>query len=91
MATSGATRRKLSVITLGVSDLEGSIEFYRDALDLKRDEFDSNEIAFFDLDGPRLALFPREKLAKDAGISQEGTGFQWICVVMAQKRCKTQQ
>lgn len=70
--------RKLSIITLGVSNLERSIQFYENALDLKRDEFESNEIAFFDLDGPQLALFPKDELAKDVGVSPEGSGFQGI-------------
>jgi len=47
---------KLSVITLGVSNLQRSIRFYEMALELKRVPFESNSIAFFDLDGPRLAL-----------------------------------
>jgi catechol 2,3-dioxygenase-like lactoylglutathione lyase family enzyme len=70
--------RKLSLITLGVSNLERSIKFYEEALDLEQDEYDSKEIAFFNLDGPQLALFPRDELAKDAGISPEGNGFQGI-------------
>lgn len=70
--------RKLSIITLGVSDLESSIQFYKEALDLKQTDYVSDEIAFFDLDGPQLALFPKEELAKDAGVPNDGKGFQGI-------------
>jgi catechol 2,3-dioxygenase-like lactoylglutathione lyase family enzyme len=70
--------RKLSVITLGVSNLERSIRFYEIALDLKRVPYESDSIAFFDLDGPRLALYSKVALAEDAGISPEGQGFSGI-------------
>ncbi|GAB3535975.1 VOC family protein [Photobacterium alginatilyticum] len=70
--------RKLSIITLGVADLKQSAAFYENVLNLKRTEFDSDEIIFFDLDGPELALFPKPELAKDVGISPEGTGFAGI-------------
>ena len=70
--------RKLSIITLGVDDLTKSVEFYENVLDLKRTDFESNEIVFFDLDGPELALFPKSELAKDVGISPKGNGFAGI-------------
>ena len=70
--------RKLSIITLGVSDLEGSIQFYKESLNLKQTDYASDQIAFFDLDGPQLALFPKEELAKDVGVPNDGKGFQGI-------------
>jgi catechol 2,3-dioxygenase-like lactoylglutathione lyase family enzyme len=70
--------RKLSIITLGVADLKRSIRFYEVALELKRVPFESESIAFFDLDGPRLALYSKAALAEDAGISPEGQGFSGI-------------
>jgi len=70
--------RKLSVITLGVDDLKKSVQFYEDVLNLKRSEFESDEIAFFDLDGPELALFPKSELAKDVGLSPQSNGFSGI-------------
>jgi len=70
--------RKLSIITLGVSNLERSIRFYEVALKLKRVHYESDSIAFFDLDGPRLALFSKVALAEDAGVSPEGYGFSGI-------------
>jgi len=70
--------RKLSLVTLGVSNLNESIEFYESVLELKRVPYDSPKIAFFDLDGPQLALFPKKELAEDAGVSSEGHGFAGI-------------
>jgi uncharacterized glyoxalase superfamily protein PhnB len=70
--------RKLSVLTLGVSNLKRSIRFYEMALELKRVPYESDSIAFFDLDGLRLALYSKVALAEDAGISPEGQGFSGI-------------
>ncbi len=65
---------RLSVLTLGVDDLERAVEFYRDGLGWPTEgivgqEFADGAVAFFDLQ-PRLklALFPRRSLAKDAGL-----------------------
>lgn len=74
---------RISVITLAVDDLERSLRFYRDGLDLKTPgvtgtEFAGNEttpagaVAMFELDGGLiLALYPRSELAKDAAIPLE--------------------
>jgi catechol 2,3-dioxygenase-like lactoylglutathione lyase family enzyme len=65
---------RITVITLGVDDLERSLAFYRDGLGLRTDgiigqEFEHGSVAFFDLQaGVKLALFPRASLAQDAGI-----------------------
>jgi len=63
------------MITLGVSDLERSIRFYEAGLGFARVPFDSETIAFFDLGGSQLALYPRAALAEDAGVSPAGEGF----------------
>jgi len=66
---------RISIITLGVSDLERSTRFYRDGLGLpKREGPDS--IAFFETRGTWLSLYPREALAEDATIPAEGSGFR---------------
>jgi catechol 2,3-dioxygenase-like lactoylglutathione lyase family enzyme len=67
---------KISVITLGVHDLERAIRFYENGLGLPRYPFESNSIAFFQLEGTWLALYPLELLAKDIGIPNDaGGGF----------------
>ncbi len=68
---------KISMITLGVSDLDRSTAFYRDGLSLPV-HGDFSGITFFKLDGSWLALFPRNELAKDAGIDSAGQGFGGI-------------
>ena len=65
---------RISLITLGVSDLARAVAFYRDGLKLpQRDGPDG--IAFFETRGTWLSLYPREALAEDATVSPEGSGF----------------
>jgi catechol 2,3-dioxygenase-like lactoylglutathione lyase family enzyme len=65
---------RITVLTLGVDDLERAVAFYRDGPGLKTDgivgtEFEHGAVAFFDLqEGLRLALWPRASLAHDAGL-----------------------
>ncbi|MGR5175333.1 VOC family protein [Vibrio parahaemolyticus] len=70
--------RKLSVLTLGVQCLDVSAQFYETVLDLKRTDYQSDDIIFYHLDGAELALFPRQELAKDIGIPDVGKGFSGI-------------
>jgi uncharacterized protein len=65
---------RISIITLGVTDLNTSIRFYREGLGLPLRE-GSDGIAFFELKGTWLALFPREALAADANVPAQGAGF----------------
>jgi hypothetical protein len=65
---------RISIVTLGVRDLEASTAFYRDGLGLPQLEFDG-DITFFTTSGAWLALYPREALAEDATVSAEGEGF----------------
>ena len=65
---------KMSIITLGVSDLRRSTEFYRDGLGLPVHEAGGDEIIFFELNHVMLALFSRDDLAEDADMpDQKGT------------------
>ncbi|BBO79737.1 glyoxalase [Desulfosarcina ovata subsp. sediminis] len=65
---------RISMITLGVDDLETSIRFYRDGLGFPK--MDSPpEVAFFTLNGTWLGLYGRESLAEDADVPTAGTGF----------------
>ncbi len=66
---------RISIITLGVSDLARSTAFYRDGLGLPLSEEGSDAIAFFEMKGAWLALFPREALAADAKVDEAGSGF----------------
>ena len=66
---------RITVLTLGVSDLEQSVAFYRDGLGLPTEgivgqEYEHGAVAFFKLhDGLMLALWPRASIAHDSGLS----------------------
>ena len=66
---------RITLITLGVDDLQRAVQFYRDGLGLKTDgivgtEFEHGAVAFFDLQaGIKLALWPRKSIAHDTGIA----------------------
>ena len=68
-------KSQITVITLGVNDLERSLRFYRDGLGLKTEgiigkQFEHGAVAFFDLQaGMKLALWPRKSLAHDSGLA----------------------
>ncbi|HAY3501316.1 VOC family protein [Elizabethkingia anophelis] len=66
---------RITVLTLGVDNLEKSVEFYRDGLGFPTEgiigkEFEYGAVAFFDLEnGCKLALWPRKSIAKDTGLN----------------------
>ena len=64
---------RINVITLGVKDFAHSLAFYRDGLGWKAEVQD--DIAFFNLTSIIFALYPRERLAEDASVPAEKTGF----------------
>jgi len=66
---------RISMITLGVSDLAASIQFYEQGLGFPRME-SPPEVAFFTLNGTWLGLYGREALAEDAMVPAEGSGFE---------------
>lgn len=65
---------RISMITLGVSDLTKSIAFYKNGLGFPKME-SPPEVAFFTLNGSWLGLFNRESLVEDAMVSSAGDGF----------------
>ncbi len=71
-------RPRLSLVTLGVRDFERSLQFYREGLGWKPSSASQDDVAFFQLSGVVLALYPREKLAEDAQVSPQGSGFSGI-------------
>src|SRR5258706_118460 len=66
---------RITLVSLGVDDLEISLAFYRDGLGLKTkgivgSEFENGAFVFIELEsGLRLALWPRRSLAKDTGLA----------------------
>lgn len=67
---------RISMITLGVDDLERSLRFYRDGLGLPTEgiigtEFEQGAVVFFDLQaGVKLALWSRLSICHDTGLPQ---------------------
>lgn len=69
---------RVSLVTLGVEDLERARAFYRDGLGWPLSSASNEDIAFFRTGGVALALFPYESLAEDVGLSPEGEGFRRV-------------
>jgi catechol 2,3-dioxygenase-like lactoylglutathione lyase family enzyme len=66
---------RITVVTLGVDDLEASLRFYRDGLGFPTEgiigkEFEHGAVVFIQLQpGLRLALWPRKSIAHDTGLA----------------------
>jgi hypothetical protein len=74
---------RISIITLGVSDLQRSLQFYRDGLGLPTTWTGDKGIVFFQTQGVCLALYPVTELAKDVGeafVGAERPGFTGIAL-----------
>ena len=67
---------RISFITLGVRDFQRSVKFYRDGLGFPLSSASKGDIAIFKMSGIVLALYPSEKLAEDAQVSPDGSGFR---------------
>lgn len=67
--------QRLTLITLGVADLQAAADFYENIFGWKRSGNSWENIIFFQLNGIQLALYPKDKLADDATVSPAGTGF----------------
>jgi uncharacterized protein len=65
---------RITLLTIGVDDLDRALRFYRDGMGLHTDgivgqEFEFGAVAFFALQpGLRLALWPRKSIAHDSGL-----------------------
>lgn len=65
---------RITLVTLGVDDLDRAVKFYRDGLGLETKgivgrEHEYGAVAFFDLQGGlKLSLWPRKSLAHDSGL-----------------------
>ena len=68
--------QRLTIVGLGVENLEISNDFYENKFGWKKLKSSNDNISFFQLNGILLSLYSREKLAEDAGVSPEGNGFK---------------
>jgi catechol 2,3-dioxygenase-like lactoylglutathione lyase family enzyme len=71
----GPMEPRLSLVTLGVADLERATRFYEQCLGLPRLKTPPS-VTFFELGKTWLALWLRESLAADADLPSQGSGFR---------------
>jgi uncharacterized protein len=70
---------RISMITLGVADMQRAVEFYEKRLGLPLKDA-TPDVAFFNLNGSWLGLYGRDALAKDAAVSPGGGGFDGVAL-----------
>ncbi|HTL53014.1 MAG TPA: VOC family protein [Planctomycetota bacterium] len=68
---------RLSLVTLGVSNIGRSRAFY-ERLGWQPSNAGNEHVVFFQLNGCALALFGRAALADDAQVKNDGTGFDGV-------------
>lgn len=73
--------QRMSLVTLGVADVSRSRQFY-EGLGFRAADFDSEGVAFFDMNGVILGLFGRDDLAEDANVPIEGGAFSRISLAI---------
>lgn len=70
---------QITLVTLGVADIDESIRFYHDGLGFPlQDRDEDSDVAFFPLTGTWLSVYPKESLAEDATTSADGTDFSGV-------------
>jgi uncharacterized protein len=69
--------QRISIVTLGVRDVERARAFY-EALGWKAGMVVPDDVSFFQAGGMIFGLWQREKLAADAGLSADGSGFSGV-------------
>lgn len=68
-------KQKLSLVTLGVNDLDVSKKFYEESLGFVPTSDSNKSVVFYDMDRVVLGLYNVSALANDAGVSKESNGF----------------
>lgn len=72
--------QRLTIVGLGVSDLKSATQFNEEKFGWRKTESSNDSISFFQMNGILLSLYPREKLAEDAKVSNEGSGFKGFTI-----------
>ena len=67
--------QRITFFTIGVSDLEAMKNFYKEKFGWKTMK-DENGIVFFKLNGFIFGLYPKQELAEDIGVKDDGKGFK---------------
>jgi len=68
------------MVTLGVTDLERAIRFYRDGLGWPLSSASNEHVAVFRTGGVVLGLYGWEALAEDATVDAAGEGFRGVAL-----------
>ncbi len=77
-------KSRLNIVTLGVSNLQNSKEFYEKALGWEPAGGSDKNIVFFNHGGIILSLYAVEKLADDAMLLPDRSGFSGITLAINQ-------
>ncbi len=70
--------QRISLITLGVTDLARARHFYEHGLGWQSSSASNEQVTFFQTGGMVFALYGKSALAQDAHLAPEGTGFGGI-------------
>lgn len=73
---------RLNIVTIGVSNLQRSRDFYSKALNWEPAKGSDENIVFYDQLGIVFALYPMDKLAEDAEISSDRSGFSGVTLAI---------
>jgi uncharacterized protein len=69
--------QRLTMVGLGVTDLQKSADFYDNIFGWSRMEASNDDIIFYQLPGgAMLSLYGRQALAEDATVDHAGSGFK---------------
>lgn len=68
--------QRLTIVGLGVANIVTATQFYETAFGWKKTEASNDNISFFKLNGILLSLYNTEKLAEDATVPSNGSGFR---------------
>ena len=77
-------KSRLNIVTLGVADLQKSKAFYKNTLGWEPAKGSDENIVFFNHGGIILSLYPMDKLAEDAKVSGERSGFSGVTLAINQ-------
>jgi catechol 2,3-dioxygenase-like lactoylglutathione lyase family enzyme len=75
---------RLTIVTLGVANIQKSKEFYKNALGWEPAKGSDENIAFFSHGGIVLSLYPLDKLAEDAILDPQRSGFSGVTLAINQ-------
>ena len=73
---------RLNIVTIGVSNLQKSREFYMKALGWEPANGSDDNIVFYHHGGIIFALYPHDKLAEDAMLAPEHSGFSGVTLAI---------